>query len=705
MKKKLIIAEKPSVAKEIATIFKMDISKNGKGYFENEAYYVTYAFGHLIQLAQPKDYGYETWAFSNLPMLPHPFILKPRQAYKNGKVAKDVGVIKQLGIIKDLIQNSKSIIVATDAGREGELIFRQIYTYLKCNLPFQRLWISSLTEEAIKKGFYNLKNGSEYDNLYLSAKARAEADWLIGLNLTQAITLASGRKLGLLSIGRVQTPTLSLIVKRYLDNINFVSKNQFKIELTLENNVFAECELTDNFEDINLLFDKLNTFSKIHCLSIEEEKLNTNPPLLYDLTSLQKDANNILSLSADDTLKTAQSLYEKKLITYPRTDSKYLSSDISIDNLIQHIYRNNVPSNIFQLGNEKYKIENQRCVNDKLISDHHAIIPTETPLPNLLNNIEKSVYDLIILRTLQAFSAKKISSQIQAEFNFPTDTTLPSFFAKTKHTIEQGFEKFSLLNEKESSKNENLINFKIDKEYKIEEKNIIKSPTQPPKLYTEATLLSAMENVDKSEDLNKEEKQILKATKGLGTPATRAAIIEILFSRKYIERKKKNLVPTEKGLSLIESLAALDIDITNPIVTAEWELKLAQIAENGSYDTFIAEVKKNALDLIEKIKSNAKHIENYYTEKSENIPPGNGESCPICTASITHFEKCVKCSNTECNFIIFKKISGKNITETQITQLLKKGITRNKIKGFISKTNKPFDAFLKLDNGKVTFSF
>lgn len=325
---KAILAEKPSVAHEIAQI--VGANKKKDGFIEGNGYMITWAFGHLIGLALPEEYGYPSFQKESLPMLPAEFILTPRQKKVGKSYEFNKGAIKQLKIIESVFNRCKSIIVATDAGREGELIFRYIYNYLGCRKPFSRLWISSLTNKAIQEGLSNLKNGTDYDNLYRAAKVRSESDWLVGINATQAITISAGR--GLYSLGRVQTPTLAMVCKRYLENKHFVSKPYSKVEAELEKNgtkfkAFVE-EAFDGKTKAESICQSIKDTMQVSLTKVERKQRTEKPPLLYDLTTLQKEANNKLGFSADKTLSIAQKLYEGKLITYPRTGSRYISEDI-----------------------------------------------------------------------------------------------------------------------------------------------------------------------------------------------------------------------------------------------------------------------------------------------------------------------------------------------------------------------------------------
>ena len=402
---KLIIAEKPSVARDIAAI--VGANNRKEGYLEGSGYAVTWAFGHLVGLAMPADYGITGFQAENLPILPAVFKLIPRQI-KDGKEYKpDPGVLKQLKAIQELFDKCERIIVATDAGREGELIFRHIYSYLKGNKPFDRLWISSLTDQAIRNGLENLHPGAEYDNLYLSAKARSQADWLVGINASQALSISAGN--GVWSLGRVQTPTLAMICSRYLENREFKPQTYFQIKLhtAKESTSFTalSADRYDSRQDADKILARIRSAEYVSVSHVEKKQVSQEPPLLYDLTTLQKEANSRHGFSADKTLSIAQSLYEAKLISYPRTGSRYISGDVFAD----------IPALIAQIsaypsfGSYAETLSgtelNRRSVNDKKVTDHHALIITGNT-PDDISSDQRIIYDMIVARMLEAFSGK-----------------------------------------------------------------------------------------------------------------------------------------------------------------------------------------------------------------------------------------------------------------------------------------------------------
>lgn len=561
---KVVIAEKPSVAREIATI--LGATEKKEGFLTGNGFYVTWAFGHLVALGMPEDYGISGFQRESLPMLPNPFLLTVRKIKKGKSYVPDNGALKQLKIIEQVISKSESIIVATDAGREGELIFRYIYDYFKCNKPFERLWISSLTEKAIKHGLENLKPGSDFDGLYHAGQGRSRADWLVGINASQALSIAAGH--GVYSLGRVQTPTLALICKRYLENRNFSIKTYWQINLEhhKESIDFKSLSKT-KWDDKKLAEDILKSLQRIgiaRVIEAESKKIAEQPPLLFDLTGLQKEANKKLGLSADETLNIAQSLYEKKLITYPRTGSKYIPEDLwaEIPGLVRLL--ENRESCKEASKKVKWGRFNKRMVNDVKVTDHHGLLITEK-IPAELPAKENAIYDMIAFRLLEAIS-HPCSKEI-------TDITLQvihyDFILKGCKILEPGWRAIrGNFSEDDSEPIQDIPELKVGEEVNIKSMQVIEKKTKPPVLYTEAGLLSAMESAGREIE-SEEERKILQGI-GIGTPATRAAIIETLFKRDYIRREKKSLIPTEKGLQVYDLVK--DKKIADVAMTAEWEL-------------------------------------------------------------------------------------------------------------------------------------
>ena len=685
---KTIIAEKPSVAREIARL--VGASDKKEGYLTGNGYFVTWAFGHLIGLGMPEDYGISGFDKAALPILPNPFLLTVRKVKKDKGYTADTGALKQLKIIEQLFNKSESIIVATDAGREGELIFRYIYEYLKCNKPFERLWISSLTEKAIKQGFENLKQGKEFDGLYQAAQGRSRADWLVGINATQALSIAAGN--GIYSLGRVQTPTLALICKRYLENRNFKVKNYWQIQLSHNKELIDFKSISKTkWEDQKLAVDTLKAIQRsgtTTITSVETKSVTEQPPLLFDLTGLQKEANKKLNLSADETLNIAQSLYEKKFITYPRTGSKYIPEDMwaEIPNLVRALQdRENCKQAITKM---KWGRFNKRIVNDLRVTDHHGLLITDK-IPSALNAKENSVYDMIAFRLLEALS--------QACIKEITDVALQSlhydFTTKGCKIIEPGWRSIKgNFSDDDTEPVQDLPELKKGDELKIKEASVLEKKTKPPVLYTEAGLLSAMESAGREIE-NEEERKALQNI-GIGTPATRASIIETLFTRNYIQRDKKSLIPTEKGLQVYELVK--NRKIADVAMTAEWELTLQKI-ENNEADARVFQ---------KEMENYASSITNELLQTSiaqNNLPK---LICPKCKSQqLIIRDKIVKCPDEACNWVQFRNVCGVQIGITDIESLINKRKT-SLIKGMKSKAGKKFDAYIVLnENAESSFEF
>ena len=684
---KAVIAEKPSVAREIAALLgatdKMD------GYLTGNGYQVTCAFGHLVGLAMPEDYGLSGFQRETLPILPHPFLLTVRKVRKDKAYVPDSGAVKQLKIIEQVIGRCDSIIVATDAGREGELIFRYIYEYLKCNKPFQRLWISSLTEKAIKQGLDNLKAGSDFDGLYQAGQGRSQADWLVGINASQALSIAGS---GVYSLGRVQTPTLALICKRYLENKNFTVKKYWQIQLGHRKEFVDFNSLSKTkWEDKKLADDTLKAIERTgtaSVISVETKAVSEQPPLLFDLTGLQKEANKRLFLTAEETLNIAQSLYEKKLITYPRTGSKYIPEDVwaEIPALVRALEAK--ASCKEAVGKLKWGRFNKRIVNDVKVTDHHGLLITGT-LPSKLPLNEEAIYDMIALRLLEALS--------QACTKEITDVTLQAlhydFTLKGCKILEAGWRGIRKnFKEDDDEPIQELPELKSGDELKIKEASVLEKKTKPPVLYTEAGLLSAMENAGK-EIANEDGRKALQGI-GIGTPATRAAIIETLFKRDYIKREKKSLIPTEKGLQVYE--AVKDKRIADVAMTAEWEMSLQKIENNEADATdFHQSMEAYASSVTQELLS--------ITIAGERQPE---LTCPKCrTHKLLIRDKVVKCPDEACNWLQFRNVCGVQLSLSEIESLVNKRKT-NLIKGMKSKAGKKFDAYIVMDDkGGASFEF
>jgi DNA topoisomerase-3 len=687
---KVIIAEKPSVARDIAAIVGAGSRKDG--YLEGNGYAVTWAFGHLVGLAMPEQYGISGFQRENLPILPEEFKLIPCQV-KDGKgYRNDPGVMKQLKVIKELFGKCDRIIVATDAGREGELIFRLIYNYLECTKPFDRLWISSLTDQAIRRGLENLRPGEEYDNLYASARARSQADWLVGINASQALSISAGY--GVWSLGRVQTPTLAMICSRYLENKDFKPKTYFQVKLNTEKEatLFAAIS-TERYgakQDADTILDRVRSAEYVSVLKVETRQANQDPPLLYDLTTLQKDANSRQGFSADKTLSVAQSLYEAKLISYPRTGSRYISGDVfsEIPTLISQL------SGYAAFGSYAKTLSgqelNKRSVNDKKVTDHHALIITEN-MPGGISADQRILYDMIAGRMLEAFSAKCTKENTIVSL----DASGVPFTVKSSMILIPGWH--AVLNAPDEEKGEDdilaLPTLSAGDRLPVNGADLLEKQTKPRPLHTEASLLSAMETCG-NELADEAEREALKES-GIGTPATRASIIETLFSREYIIREKRSLVPTNKGLAVY--LAVRDKKIAYISMTGEWESVLNKIATgNADAGTFHRRIEVYAAQIA--------------TELLESkIEGGNQRKscpCPKCkSGQVTIFQKVAKCGNESCGLTVFRTVAGKELSDAHLTDLLAKGKT-GVIKGFKNREQKPFEASISFDSEfKTVFVF
>ena len=685
---KVIIAEKPSVARDIALI--VGARERKDGYMEGSGYTVTWGFGHLVGLAMPEAYGIEGFRRENLPILPQEFILIPRQIKEGKEYKNDPGVMKQLNIIKELFNRADSIIVATDAGREGCLIFRYIYHYLGCSKPFSRLWISSLTDKAIRQGMENLKDGREYDNLYRSAKARSEADWLVGINASQALCLSAGR--GVFSLGRVQTPTLMMICNRYMENKNFTPQKfwQLRVQSGKDNISFAALS-TDKYEkkdEAESNLQQIQSSGKLQVTAADKKEVSQEPPLLYDLTALQKEANVRHSFSADKTLSIAQSLYEKKVMSYPRTGSRYISDDVF----------EIIPERIRLLASYPCfaayataldgQFLNNRSVNAAKVTDHHALLITEY-LPGDLSPDERTIYEMVAARMLESFSGKCVMEKTVVTLQAAgVDFSVHGSIIKVP-----GWRSVLNLSDEDEQDNTTLPELQQGDTLPINNSEVLEKQTKPRPLHTESTLLAAMETAAKELE-NEEERQAMKEV-GIGTPATRAAIIETLFSRDYIRREKKSLVPTEKGLA-VHSIVK-DKKIADISMTGSWESALAKI-ETGETDadTFHRGIEVYAAQITTELLNTTISI----------ASATDGPVCPKCKQGhVLFFNKIAKCSDVDCSLKVFRNICNKQLTDKQITELVTKGKT-SVIKGLQGKSGKTFDAALTFDaQFNVTFSF
>ena len=676
-----IIAEKPSVARDIARIVGANSKKDG--YLEGSGYLVTWAMGHLIGLAMPEAYGFSVYKAEELPIRPNPFQLVVRQVRKDKEYISDPAALKQLKVIRSCFDKADRIIVATDAGREGELIFRYIYQHLNCHKPFDRLWISSLTDKAIREGLSNLKHGNYYDNLYYSAKARSEADWLVGINASRALSIA---RRGGYSLGRVQTPTLSMVCRRYIENRDFSSVPYWKLSvLTEKEGMSLKAIGSTNYENEALAqtaLAALRSQSRLKVESVARKVGHTSPPLLYDLTALQKDANRRHGFSADKTLSIAQSLYEKKITTYPRTGSRYISEDVFEE----------VPTLLGKIGTALPTPLNRHSVDNGKVTDHHAIIPTGETTSGLSTD-ETTIYQMVVHRFIEAFSPDSEEERMQAELTDGTNTyiwkacrSISLGWKAVQHSTGTNDEKGKEEEEQTLSVLPNLIENEV---LPLLSSEITEHKTKPKPLYTEATLLSAMENAGK-EVADAESKRAM-AECGIGTPATRANIIETLILRDYIRREKKTVVPTEKGLAVYEIVK--DKRIANAEMTGSWELTLAAI-EAGQMppEKFAQGINSYVETICEELLALAPQVQKSYPTYH----------CPKCSnESVGIYAKIAKCRHEGCDFHIFREICGTFLSEDNIRDLITTGRTPI-LKGLTSKAGKKFNARLVLGEDHTT---
>ena len=592
----------------------------------------------------------------------------------------------QIKVIARLFNESEQIVVATDAGREGELIFRYLYHYIGCSTPFVRLWISSLTDKAIREGLRNLENGSKYDNLFLAAKARSESDWLVGINGTQALTIAAGH--GTYSVGRVQTPTLGMVCERYWENCRFTPEAFWQLHFAVDGSSdgtvkFSSSEKWKEKEPATTLYNKVKEAGTATVTKVERKEKTEETPLLFDLTTLQKEANAKHGFTAEQTLEIAQKLYEKKLITYPRTGSRYIPEDVfsEIPKLLAFISA---------MPDWKGKVQAKaqparRSVDGSKVTDHHALLVTgEKPL--FLSKEDNTVYQMIAGRMIEAFSEKcvKDTTAVTAECAGAEFTVKGSVIRQAGWRAVYG---------EEDKEEISIPNWQEGDTLTLKGCSITEGKTKPKPLHTEATLLSAMETAGKEVE-DDALRQALKDC-GIGTPATRAAIIETLFKRGYMERCKKSLVPTEKGLALYSVVKTMRI--ADVALTGEWEKELARI-ERGelSADTFRKEIETYTREITSELLS----CDKLFAHKD------SGCKCPKCgTGTMQFYGKVVRCDNAECGLPVFRLKANRTLSDEDIKDLLTEGHTKL-LKGFKSKQGKSFDAIVAFDGEfNTTFVF
>ena len=718
----LVFAEKPSVGKDIARI--LGATNRGNGFLEGKDYIVTWGFGHLVALGHPEvqNPSWKNWSMSILPMIPKDWksVVLPASKEQFDNVLKlfnrsDVG----------------SLINAADAGREGELIFRLVYDQCKCTKPFKRLWISSMTDEAIKSGFENLRPGSDFDNLAKAAVCRSRADWLVGMNLTRAYT----KKLNtMFTLGRVQTPTLAMVVNRYKEITNFVPKDYWEVEAVLDD--FTAIWFNPDSEEYPTRIDSVEKATELSnsikgktavISSVKKTAKRQSPPALYDLTTLQRDANSRYSMTAADTLATLQGLYEKrKVVTYPRTDSRYLSEDIfpTIGKRLASLPLE-YSSYLDYLRNNKPK-KDKRIFNNAKVSDHHAVIPTEKPVKDMSgwSSAEKKIYDLVVRRFIAVFYpdhqymsttiiAKVDSESFKATGKVVTDEGWRLLYPKKQVSNNisnnNAGEKSSESNTEEDENIQTLPEVKKGDTRKVVNTNLLSKKTKPPLAYTEATLLQSMETAGKLV----EDEELREAMKdgGLGTPATRAEIIEKLIKVGYMYRDKKKLVPTEKGINIVDNA---EEEIKSPDLTGRWEKRLADISHGKDDDKdFMNGITEFVSKVVAKIKSSntlrdlASTITNTYggwknqkTDLKENANAKDKKAnsptspklvkvvktqqkssltreviapCPACgKGGIIEGQRGYGCNRYKegCHYVVWKEMYGKKLSDSAIKSLI-----------------------------------
>jgi DNA topoisomerase-3 len=723
---KLCIAEKPSVAKDLAAVLGANTRRDG--YFEGNGYCVTWTFGHLCTLKEPEDYSpqWKSWSLNSLPILPPKFGIK---------LIKNSGVEKQFATIEKLVQQCEEVINCGDAGQEGELIQRWVLSKAKNTKPIKRLWISSLTEEAIKEGFQKLRPGKDFERLFAAGNSRAIGDWLLGMNATRLFTLKYGGYKQVLSIGRVQTPTLAMIVNRHLEIVNFKPETYWELATIYRGVTFNCTEGKFNEKEKAAGFLAEIKLSEFVVSSVQVKKANELPPRLFDLTSIQVECNKKFGLSADETLKTVQSLYEKKWVTYPRVDTTYLSDDIypKIPGILKGM--KGYDALVTPLLADKIR-KSKKVFDNTKVTDHHAIIPTGVA-PSGATYDELRVYDLIAKRFLAVFFPDCVVSNTtvlgnvkELEFKVTGRQILEAGW-RIVYGVEEPDEND---NEKQNEDNKQVLPQFIEGEKGPHEPTLSEKQTSPPKQFTEATLLRAMETAGKQVD--DEELRELMKDNGIGRPSTRANIIETILRRNYIKKEKKNLVPTDTGIKLIQTIQS-DL-LKSAELTGQWERKLRMI-EKGEYevDTFKDELTAMVVNLIAEVNATVvTHKIFAITENKESISivagkskpqnqPSSGEIkrkvksekpktpfnpneivCPKCKSKgLISGKSALGCSNWKsgCDFKIPYEIGGKKMTGAIIEQLISKG--KSGLQKDLNENGKVGQGYYKLLNGIIAIEW
>ena len=681
---KLVIAEKPSVAMSLAAV--LGATERKDGYLEGSGYLVSWCVGHLLELAQPEAYKeqYAKWRYEDLPILP-----------ENWKYEVPKDKKTQLALLCRLMKDKRvdSVVCATDAGREGELIFRLVYEYAGCKKPMERLWISSMEDAAIREGFDHLHPGSDYDKLYDAAVCRAGADWLIGINATRLFSVLYGVTL---NVGRVMSPTLALLVQRESDIESFISKPFYVPEITCGGFTASGEKMTERSEAEKIRMDCDHNSAFVR--SVEKQVKTIQPPRLYDLTTLQRECNRIYGYTAQQTLDYVQSLYEKKLATYPRTDSQYLTKDMQATaaSLILWL-RDNMPFGKGCAGEPDI----DRVTDDSKVTDHHAIIPTVEIARTDLSELPSGERDVLTLLAVRLLCATTQANRFEA-VTAMLDCQGYTFTAKGKTILQSGWKeverihRMSIRQSETEHKENEAVALPVLQEgqtFEAVSASLREGKTSPPKHYTEDTLLSAMETAG-AEDMPEDAER-----KGLGTPATRAATLEKLVSAGFVQRKKKQLISTEKGRNLI---AVLPDNIKSPILTAEWESMLKQV-EHGelSATSFMDQIADMSRTLVKEHTAPEKRFADLFPSSRETAHEAVGV-CPRCGAPVYEGKKGFFCDNRECSFALWKdnrffSSKKKSITKSVAAALLKEG--RISMSGLYSeKTGKTYDAEVILDD-------
>ena len=677
----LVIAEKPSVAKSIADVLGAGSRKNG--YFEGGGYLVSWCVGHLVELAQPESYGeqWQKWTYESLPVKPEQWKYDIKPDTK-----------EQYEILYGLLHDNRvsAVVCATDAGREGELIFRLVYEMAGCEKPMKRLWISSMEESAIREGFENLKPGSDYDCLYHSALCRQEADWLVGINGTRLFTVLYGGKV--LKVGRVQTPTLAMLVERETKIMSFKKEQYFVVHILCDG-VDAVTERIDSKAEAEKIVGACQNGQALVTSVAKEEKAMA-PPKLYDLTTLQRDANRLFGFTAKQTLEYTQSLYEKKLVTYPRTDSQFLSDDMAAT--AEHVI-NAVLDSMSFIPQVAFDTDISKVLNSKKVTDHHAIIPTvEIALSDLatLPEMERKILSLVANRLLCATGEKYLYETVKVELSCGGHV----FHVSGKSVLRNGWKDFedafkcsfktreeeNALSEQEENK---LPELSEGMTFDRVQTKISEHFTTPPKHFTEDSLLSAMERAG-SEDMGDDVER-----KGLGTPATRADIIEKLVKDGFVKREKKQMIPTEDGMKLITVLPDV---VKSPKLTADWESALSLVAkgEMGRYE-FMADIETMVSDLIQTYHEVGEEQKKMFAWDQETLG-----ICPNCGGQIVKGKYGAYCAN-KCGMNV-SRIMGTTLNDSQIKSLL--AGRKILLKGLTSKAGKKYDAYI-IPNGTEEYRF